>query len=61
MLQIIPFSDSVTKMKAFCKNCSNGTEAIFTAKIQSAQKNIIDVGGIDKYIPLCRRHYLEHY
>ena len=61
MLQIIPLADSVTKMKAFCKICANGIEAIFTAKIESTQKNIVDIGGSDKYIPLCRRHYLEHY
>lgn len=62
ILQLIPLADSVTKLAALCKRCSNGTEGHFTALVAHAseKKEQIYVGGADKYLPMCRRHYLEN-
>lgn len=62
ILQLIPLADSVTKLAALCKRCSNGTEGHFTALVSdpSDKKQQIYVGGADKYLPMCRRHYLEN-
>lgn len=62
ILQLIPLADSVTKLAALCKRCSDGTEGHFTALIANKEekKQQIYVGGADKYLPMCRRHYLEN-
>jgi len=63
VLELIPLADRVTKMTAMCKQCRDGTPAIFTFAHSdqadaSAQAGIPCVGADDKYVPLCRRHYL---
>ena len=57
LLDLIPYCDSIIKLKAFCKICNNGTEALFTSR-REASALIVDVGGADKYEALCRSHYL---
>ena len=56
IIKLIPISDTVDKLTAYCTKCNNGTLAPFTKKI-SNNANLIDIGGIDKYIPVCRKHY----
>jgi thymidine kinase len=57
ILNLIPLSDEIIKLKAYCSLCKNGTDAIFTWKLKDNNKEeIIDI-GTDKYIPLCRYHY----
>ncbi len=62
ILQLIPFADSVTKLAALCKICSDGTEGHFTALVaeKASKTQQIYVGGADKYLPMCRLHYLEN-
>ena len=62
ILQLIPLANSVTKLAALCKRCSDGTEGHFTALVAPASDKTqqIYVGGADKYLPMCRRHYLEN-
>lgn len=60
---LIPHSDTISKLSAYCVNCSkqkNKTfeSAIFTYKT-SASKEVIDVGAMDKYISVCRSCYLQ--
>jgi thymidine kinase len=62
MLDLIPDCDEVIKLDALCILCNDGTPASFTWKIIDNTINsgdIIDIGGADKYIPLCRKHYNE--
>lgn len=56
--RLIPMCDSITKLKAYCVPCSNGTLAPFTKKI-SDSKEQVEIGGMDKYIPVCRLHYFN--
>jgi len=55
--KLIPLCDNITKLKALCSFCKNGTEAIFTKRLFN-DKNQLCIGGSDKYIALCRNCYL---
>lgn len=61
IIDLIPDCDEIIKLTAYCSMCKDGTSAIFTWKIKNDLPGIyqIDIGGIDKYIPLCRKHYNE--
>ncbi len=52
--KLIPLSDNVTKFKALCNRCNNGTPAIFS-KRKSTYRGKIEIGT--EYIPVCRYHY----
>lgn len=56
MNQLISIADEVTKLKAFCVKCNDGTHAIFTWRL-SNDSNQISIGN--DYIPVCRKHYIE--
>jgi thymidine kinase len=64
ILEIIPLSNKVTKLTSMCAYCKDGTPAIFTLAIDNTTVETIDngdvcVGGADKYVPVCRNHYLS--
>lgn len=61
LLDLIPYCDTIVKLKAICKKCSsNGfiNNALFTSK-KGTIISTIEVGGADKYEALCRKHFLE--
>lgn len=58
ILQLIPLADRLTKLTSLCKLCSDGTIGLFTFR-KSKSKEIVEVGGMDTYMPLCRKHYLN--
>ncbi len=45
-------AEFVNKLSAVCVDC--GQEAFFTFKHTSHTTEINDIGGIEKYIPVCR-------
>jgi thymidine kinase len=57
VIKLIPICDTVDKLTAYCNKCNNGTLGPFTKKIIK-NNLIVDIGGIDKFIPVCRQHYL---
>ena len=58
ILKLIPICDNVIKLHAYCNKCNDGTLAPFTKKIdESSSVIILDIGGSDKYMPVCRHHY----
>ena len=59
ILQCIPLSDSVVKLKSYDMINKDGTSAIFTMRINKNEKNQVSVGGKDKYISVSRINYLE--
>ncbi len=62
ILKLEPLADSYTKLYSYCKNCAKDkikTMAIFTHKFETSSQKIIDVGGKEKYIPVCRKCYLK--
>jgi thymidine kinase len=54
-LDLIPYSDKITKLSAKCKLCSRF--AIFSHRLTGEIRQIVI--GSDNYIPLCRKCYLE--
>lgn len=59
VLELEPMSDTYTKLTAWCLECAKKklrVPAPFTHKI-SGGGNLEEIGGIDKYIPVCRRCY----
>jgi thymidine kinase len=65
VLDLVPMADRVTKLTAMCKYCGDGTPAIFTFAHNPATEaaiaggSVINVGSDEKYVPLCRKHYLQ--
>jgi len=59
ILDLIPYCDSVTKFKALCSICRDGTEASFTDRIVKESADQVLVGGPDEYQALCRLHYTD--
>jgi thymidine kinase len=57
IIDLIPYSDNIIKLFAYCSKCIDPTNAIFTARV-SDNKNQILVGHTD-YHPVCRYHYLS--
>jgi thymidine kinase len=55
ILDLIPLADSVTKLHATCKYC--GDEAIFSKKIVGDLERQEEIGGGERYVAVCRRHY----
>lgn len=54
--RLIPFAESVMKCSALCSLCKDGTPGVFSKRIApSTQREF--VGGINEYIPVCRKHY----
>ena len=55
--KLIPICDDIKKLKALCTYCKDGTDAIFTKRIDD-EKSQLCIGGDDKYMALCRECYL---
>jgi thymidine kinase len=56
IISLIPLSDTVDKLCAYCNKCNDGTYGPFTKKF-SNNSELIEIGGKDLYIPVCRYHY----
>lgn len=64
VLELIPYCDKVTKLTALCKYCKDGTPAIFSCALSddavaAANAGKVCVGADERYVPLCRKHYLK--
>ena len=60
-LDLIPICTNIHRLHAYCSECAKTKKcsiAIYSKKIVKCKKNI-DIGGSDKYIPVCRQHYFE--
>ena len=59
-LDLIPICDNVIRLHAYCSFCAKNKLcriAIYSKKITNLDDHI-DIGGSDKYISVCRDHYL---
>ena len=56
ILNLIPFCDNVIKLKALCTMCNDGTEALFTHRLNKSHDQICINND---YIALCRKHYIS--
>jgi len=55
LLDLIPYSDKVEKLSAFCGMCRDGTLAVFSHRVTTESEQVVI--GSDNYMPLCRRCY----
>jgi thymidine kinase len=55
ILELIPYSNKVEKLSAFCGNCKDGTPAIFSYRVTNESEQVVI--GSDNYVPLCRSCY----
>ena len=57
ILELIPLSDNIIKLKSLCMSCKDGTYAIFSKRLTKEDSQIVI--GSDNYIPVCRKCYLQ--
>jgi len=55
ILECIPYATSVTKLKAMCLKCKDGTPAHYSVRKEVSDSQV-DVGGSDKYLAVCVKH-----
>lgn len=66
-LELIPICNNIVKLDSYCIECSKKkiyNKAVFSKKIVAKStegaygtEGIVDIGGCDKYIPVCREHF----
>ena len=55
LLELIPLADDVTKLKALCMECMDGTLGPFTKRTSSRMEQEL-IGECDVYRAVCRKH-----
>lgn len=58
-LSLIPLADNIDKLKAYCMECNNGTEAPFSKRIAMRSEGQELIGSNDYYKAVCRRHLFD--
>lgn len=53
---LVPHADDISFLTALCPYCADGTRAAFSKRIVASSSEV-DVGGADKYVATCRRHF----
>ena len=66
ILDLEPYCDTFTKLNSYCKSCSVKKprvirKALFSHRLNKTKSkmNIVEIGGSDKYIPVCKTHWKE--
>lgn len=62
ILDLIPLCDTIKKLRPFCADCApSQSKACFSFKFTSFDSpSTVEIGGSDKYKPLCRNCYLNN-
>ena len=55
LLQLVSFSDHITKLKSLCSLCRDGTPGVFSFRTSREVDQVVI--GSSNYIPLCRGCY----
>jgi len=55
---LIPHADDISFLTALCPYCADGTSAPFSKRLVTSESTV-DVGGGDKYVATCRRHFIS--
>jgi len=56
LIDLVPLCDKVTKLRALCGRCKDGTRAPFSFRNTSSTEQVL-IGADDIYVPLCRKCY----
>jgi thymidine kinase len=57
VVNLIPFAENVRKMNAICMKCRDGTLASFSKRLVNG--GTILVGGVNEYMSVCRKHFID--
>lgn len=60
VIDLIPYCDSVEKLTPFCLTCcqeGSYTNALFSKRLDSNNRETVVIGGKNEYIPVCRKCY----
>ena len=60
-LDLIPICSNITRLHAYCAECAKDKKcsiATYSKRIVKCKKSI-DIGGSEKYIPVCRLHFKQ--
>ena len=60
-IDLIPICDNIHRLQAYCSKCAEEKKcnvAIYSKRVSSCI-DTIDIGGSEKYIPVCRKHYFD--
>ena len=57
LLQLVPFSDHIIKLKSLCSLCRDGTPGVFSFRTTHEKDQVVI--GSSNYIPLCRKCYTK--
>ena len=58
-INLIPICDEIHRLQAYCAICAEDKKcrvAIYSKRISEC-KETVEIGGSEKYIPVCRTHY----
>jgi thymidine kinase len=61
ILDLIPICTDIKRLHAYCSECAKSKKcriAIYSKRVIKSKK-ITEIGGSDKYIPVCREHFQE--
>lgn len=58
ILKLVPYAEEVERLTAFCAICKDGTSAIFSKYVAGKKDSQVEIGGTDRYLPVCRAHFL---
>lgn len=61
-LDLVPICTNIKRLHAYCSECAKEKKccvAIYSKKIVKCKKSI-DIGGSEKYIPVCRFHFNQN-
>lgn len=58
VLDLVPYADKVSHLKAICNDCEGVVPAPFTKRIIKNDSEIL-IGAEEAYSPVCRKHYLQ--
>jgi thymidine kinase len=59
-LDLIPICTDIIRLKAYCTECAKRRDcsiATYSKRIVHSDSTV-DIGGCEKYVPVCREHYL---
>ena len=60
-IDLIPICDDVHRLQAYCGLCAENKKcrvAIYSKRMTQT-KDTVEIGGSEKYIPVCREHYFD--
>lgn len=58
---LIPICDEVHRLQAYCAKCAESKKcrvAIYSKRVTQSNETV-EIGGSEKYIPVCRSHYFD--